>query len=129
MKVEKKDRGWKVIDDKGRAIYFGEYGVLGANEGVIYKDYDAFYKGKGNEICYIEEYGFKNDKQNACELFDFKAKERVASEIVENPYYAKRGWTRNKLIKLCKGDKELATDIFESCEWTSPETLLNEREE
>lgn len=127
IKIEHKDRGWKVIDEKGEITYIGEYGIAGASEGVIYKDYDAFESGNG--VCYIEEYGFENKQQNDYELFEFSAKEKAASNILNNPYQAKKGYTRQDFLDLCEGNVEDAEMLFECCEWTSPETVLAEWDE
>lgn len=128
MKIEHKDRGWKIIQDNGEIVYLGEYGVLGANEGVIYKDYDAFYNGDENEVCYINEYGFDNEEENAYELFEFEKKEMCSSDLVNNSYQARTGYTRKDIVEMCNGDTKLAEIVFEECEWTCPETILDEME-
>lgn len=102
MKIEKVyPAGWKMeMDDE--VIYFGEYGQFGCycNDGVVYKDRQAFETGKG--VCYIPEYGFDNDDENSGPLFEFSAKEYVASELEENSYTAMEGYTRADLETLCK---------------------------
>ena len=125
MKIEKvkNGRGWKVQTET-ETTYFGEYGVEGCCEGVIYKDYDAFESGEG--VCYINEYGFENEEENAYELFEFEKKELCASELIKNPYQSKTGYTRQDFLDMCNGDIEMATSLFYECEWTCPETILDQ---
>ena len=103
MKIEKVyPAGWKMeMDDE--TIYFGEYGRFGCycNDGVVYKDEEAFKTGEG--VCYINEYGFDNNEENAGRLFEFNAKEAVASGLENNSYTATEGWTRKDLEDLCAG--------------------------
>lgn len=124
MKIEhvKNGYGWRVIDDQGNITYFGEY----VYQGVIYKDYDAYKSGNG--VCYIDEYGFENEEQNMNELFEFAAKKGVASELVDNPYFAKKGYTRKDIIEVCEGDEKEADFIFETIDWQSPESIYDEIE-
>lgn len=126
MKIEKVyPAGWKMeMDDE--VIYFGEYGQFGCycNDGVVYKDRQAFDSGKG--VCYIPEYGFDNDDENSGPLFEFSAKEYVASELEENSYTAMEGYTRADLEALCKDTNFDAEDFFEHLDWMCPETLMNE---
>lgn len=126
MKIEKvHPAGWKMVTDEG-TIYFGEYGQFGCycNDGVIYKDEGAFKTGKG--VCYIPEYGFDNDDENGGSLFEFYAKEAVASELEGNSYTATEGYTRADLEALCEGTKYDAEDLFDHLDWMSPETLIDE---
>ena len=91
MKIEKVyPAGWK-METGNETYYFGEYGKFGCycNEGVIYKDDNAFKTGNG--VCYIPEYGFENARENAGWLFEFSAKEAVASELEGNSYVATEG--------------------------------------
>lgn len=130
IKIEhvKNGFGYKVIQNNKVIGYYGEYSQLGACEGVIYKDYDAYKSGQG--ICYINEYGFDNSEQNAGELFEFSAKQ-IATEngVVDNPYYADSGYTRQSILDLTGGDQSLADQLFDSAEWQAIETLLDEWEE
>ena len=126
MKIEKVyPAGWKLVTDD-ETYYFGEYGRFGCynNEGVVYKDEEAFKTGVG--VCYINEYGFDNDDENSIALFEFNAKEAVASTIEENGYVATSGYTRQDLIDLCNGDEAMAEDLFDHLDWMFPETLWNE---
>ena len=126
MKIEKVyPAGWKMETDEG-TYYFGEYGKFGCycNEGVVYKNQEAFDTGKG--VCYINEYGFDNKDENSGPLFEFEVKEYVASELEGNSYIATEGWTRADLEALCKGTGYDAEDLFAHLDWMSPETLMNE---
>lgn len=126
MKIEKVyPAGWKMeMDDE--TIYFGEYGRFGCycNDGVVYKDEEAFKTGEG--VCYINEYGFDNNEENAGRLFEFNAKEAVASGLENNSYTATEGWTRKDLEDLCAGTSIDVTDLFDHLDWMSPETLVDE---
>ena len=124
MKIIKADvAGWLVITDSGR-YYVGEYVHLGCNDGVIYKNEKAFESSDG--VCYIPEYDFVNSEQNAGELFEFSAKQAVAEDILNNPYVANSGYTREDFIKLVDGTKYSDAELFDNCEWQHPETLLDE---
>lgn len=126
MKIEKVyPAGWKMeMDDE--TIYFGEYGRFGCycNDGVVYKDEEAFRTGKG--ICYVNEYGFDNRDENSGRLFEFNAKEAVASGLEDNSYVTTVGYTRRYLEMLCEGTSIDVTDLFEHLDWMSPETLVDE---
>ena len=129
MKIEKVyPAGWKMETDN-EIIYFGEYGRFGCycNDGVIYKDEQAFESGNG--VCYINEYGFDNEDENSGLLFEFAAKEAVASGLEGNSYIATNGYTREDLINLCDGDEGMAKELFDHLDWMSPETLISEWED
>lgn len=126
MKIEKVyPAGWKMETDD-ETYYFGEYGRFGCycNDGVVYKDEHAFETGEG--VCYINEYGFDNNDENFGPLFEFCAKESVASDLEGNSYIASEGWTRADLEALCEDTKYNAADLFDHLDWMSPETLMNE---
>lgn len=126
MKIEKVyPAGWK-METGEETIYFGEYGSFGCycNSGVVYKDKEAFETGVG--VCYINEYGFDNNDENFGRLFEFGAKEAVASELEDNSYTATEGWTRADLEELCEGTNYDAADLFDHLDWMSPETLMVE---
>lgn len=126
MKIEKVyPAGWK-METEDKTYYFGEYGKFGCycNDGVVYKDRQAFETGKG--VCYINEYGFENAKENAGWLFAFSAKKAVASELEGNSYVAISGWTRADLEDLCDGTGYDVEDFFNHLDWMSPETLIDE---
>ena len=126
MKIEKVyPAGWKMETDDG-TYYFGEYGKFGCycNDGVVYKDREAFESGEG--VCYIPEYGFENESENMGPLFEFDAKENVASELEGNSYIGISGYTREDLEDLCRGTNFDAEDFFNHLDWMYPETLINE---
>lgn len=126
MKIEKVyPAGWKMETDDN-TYYFGEYGKFGCycNDGVVYKDRKAFETGNG--VCYISEYGFDNKDENLGALFEFAAKEYVASELEGNSYVATSGYTRADLEALCEGTQYDAEDLFDHLDWMFPETLLDE---
>lgn len=128
MKIEKVyPAGWKMETDD-ETYYFGEYGKFGCygNDGVVYKDNEAFDTGEG--VCYIPEYGFENESENAGPLFEFDVKEAVASELEGNSYVATEGYTRADLEDLCRGTGYDVTDLFDHLDWMCPETLLDEWE-
>lgn len=128
MKIEKVyPAGWKVTDNNNDITYVGEYGQFGCycNEGVVYKDREAFDSGVG--VCYIPEYDFDNSDENGSELFEFCAKQANASDIVDNHYTSEYGYTRHALEILC-GDNIDVRELFEHLDWMSPETLIDEWE-
>lgn len=126
MKIEKVyPAGWKMETDD-ETIYFGEYGKFGCycNDGVVYKNQEAFDTGKG--VCYISEHGFENSDENMGPLFEFEAKEYVASGLEGNSYIATEGYTRADLEALCEGTNYNAEDLFDHLDWMYPETLIDE---
>lgn len=123
LKITKADAGWKV-ETEDETYYVGEYGTYGCCEGVIYLDHKAFESGEG--VCYVNEYGFDNCEQNEGELFEFSAKAAAAEEIACNPYVTTGGYTRKDFEDLVEGTKYSAEELFQSCEWAAPETVLNE---
>lgn len=126
MKIEKVyPAGWKMETDD-ETYYFGEYGRFGCycNDGVVYKDEHAFETGEG--VCYIPEYGFDNVKDNSGPLFEFYAKEAVASELEGNSYVSVAGYAREDLEDLCRGTGYDVEDFFNHLDWMHPETLMDE---
>ena len=126
MKIKKVyPAGWKVETEE-ETYHFGEYGKFGCycNEGVVYKNREAFETGDG--VCYIPEYGFDNKDENNGPLFEFSAKEAVASDLIGNRYVATDGYTRADLDMLCKGTGYDAEELFDHLDWMSPETLMDE---
>lgn len=126
MKIEKVyPAGWK-METNDETYYFGEYGKFGCycNEGVVYKDENAFETGEG--VCYIPEYGFENNDENSGPLFEFSAKEAVASELEGNSYVAIQGYTREDLEDLCRGTGYDVEDLFDHLDWMYPDTLIDE---
>lgn len=80
----------------------------------------------GVGICYIPEYGFENLEENQSELFEFSAKEAVASQLENNSYIATEGYTRADLEHLCKGTDYDVEDFFNHLDWAFPETMMEE---
>ena len=123
MKIEKVyPAGWK-METPDETYYFGEYGRFGCNcnDGVIYKDDEAFETGEG--VCYVPEFEFENADENP---FEFEIKECIASEIADNPYVAIQGYTRQDFIELCDGNAKLAQELYDHVDWQHPETLWDE---
>lgn len=123
MKIEKVyPAGWKMVTPN-ETYYFGEYGQFGCycNNGVVYKNDEAFETGEG--VCYIPEFGFENADENP---FEFDAKERISTEVEDNPYVAIQGYTRQDFVEMCGGNVIFATDLYEHVDWQHPETLLDE---
>ena len=82
MKIVKVNpAGWK-METEDETFYFGEYGKFGCycNEGVVYKDEEAFKTGNG--VCYINEYGFDNPDENSTSLFELLQEGTEKSEII-----------------------------------------------
>ena len=126
MKIEKVyPAGWK-METNDETYYFGEYGRFGCycNEGVVYKDENAFETGEG--VCYIPEYDFDNVDENTTTLFEFYAKKAVASELEGNSYVATYGFTREDLEDLCRGTGYDVVDFYHHLDWMHPETLMDE---
>jgi hypothetical protein len=44
------------------------------------------------------------------------------------PELTDRVYTRNDILKICKGNEELATDLFNELDWQHPESLLEDWE-
>ena len=123
MKIEKVyPAGWK-METEDKTYYFGEYGKFGCyqNEGVVYKNRQAFETGKG--VCYIPEYGFENADENP---FEFYQKAAIALGLEENSYIATEGYTREDLEWMCGETNFNAEELFEHLDWMYPETLVNE---
>lgn len=79
--------------------------VQGFNFGFIYKDYEEYLKG--DTVCYIGE---------------FATEKNVLTEEEANQV----GYTRFQLEALC-APYGLDTDyLFETLDWQSPETLVDE---
>ena len=124
MKIEKVyPAGWKFITDD-ETYYFGEYGQFGCymNNGVVYKDRHAFETGEG--VCYINEYGFEESDA----LDHLSDKQSLGAELVNNPYVAISGYTRQDLLDICCGNERLAEDLFDHLDWMAPEALFDEWE-
>ena len=103
------------METGNETYYFGEYGSFGCycNDGVVYKDRQAFESGKG--VCYIPEYGFDNENENVAPL-----------ELEGNSYMATDGYTKEDLESLCRGTGFDVEDFFNHLDWMYPETLMDE---
>lgn len=85
-----------------------EYVQLGANFGTIYKNFEAF-NNKTTEICYVPELT-EDDEEESYTYQDFID---LAKGTFEN--------------LGVNGDVEkMAKLLFDSCEWQSPETIIDE---
>lgn len=90
---------------KGRIYYLkGE-----ADEGIAYKDYDAF-KNYPDKICYIPEYA---------------GEEKIEGSLAV-PSTSEDCYTHNMLLELCEGNENLCLNLFYSLDWCYPETKLAE---
>lgn len=106
------NRGKKEKGKDGQYLFSSEYCVNGGSDGLIYKNSVAFhepwrYKDK-NEIVYIPEYGFPENKSECVPADELKA------------YY-----TRQDLIDLTNSEV-LAAELFDELTWQQPDTLWNE---
>lgn len=104
--------GKKENGKDGQYLYSSEYCVNGGCGGFIYKNSVAFYepwryRGK-NEIVYIPEYGFPENKSK-----------RVPTDELQ-AYYA-----RQDIVNLTNSE-ELAAELFDELAWQHPDTLWNE---
>ena len=134
IKIQKvSPAGWKVTEDD-TVIYFGEFGRFGCyqNDGVVYKDREAFETGTG--MCYISEYSFDSVETLENEKFyNFKHPEEIPEEfkytILKNPHWGVSGETRESLEDLCQDSNYDVEDLFDHLDWMCAETLVNESEE
>lgn len=134
IKIQKVEpAGWKVTEDN-TIIYFGEFGRFGCyqNEGVVYKDREAFEKGEG--VCYISEYSFDGIEFSGEErYYKFNHPEKIPNkfkyEILKNPHWGLSGDTRESLETLCQDSNYDIEDLFNHLDWMCAETLINESEE
>ncbi len=106
------NRGKKEKGKDGLYLYSGEYCENGGIGGFIYKNSVAFhepwrYKDK-NEIVYIPEYGFPDNKS-----------ERVPASELQAQYI------RQDIVNLTNSE-ELAAELFDEISWQHPENLWNE---
>lgn len=108
------------IDGTKKKAYVGE----NSGEGVIYKDYKAFESSEG--ICYIPEYGFRNESE-----FDHQRYGDLENKLIG---FEEDGYTRNMLEKIVEehnketGDTLSSESLFEILEWAFPESYLDDRE-
>ena len=135
MEKIEKDCG-SIINENGKII---NYEGGNTDNGVVFKDYEAFKSGKG--ICYISEYGLE-DLQ--LDLTDLQARYEN-SDMTEEQYEEERaflletaGETRQSIIDQVRdafGDDYLLTDeqveyfaedVFELADWACIATYLAE---
>ena len=106
----KKDYGTLILKDGKPYNYEGG----NTDNGVVYKDYEAFRTGVG--VCYISEYGLEEMDEN---LVDLEAR-YANSDMTDDEYWAERerilsvaGETRQTIIDQVReafGDDYLMTD-------------------
>lgn len=93
------------IEAEGRSYF-----LKGSTDnGLVYKDYDAF-ENHPDKVCYVPEY---------------------ADEVKIGEHYAtvadpESCYTKSMLLELCGGNERLCRCLFDSLDWTYPETLLDE---
>jgi hypothetical protein len=133
MERIEKDYGYMLKDKTGVTYYHGG----STDNGVVYKDYEAFKSGVG--ICYISEYGLEDLEDKLDELGQRKqfltGEEYLAerAEILEHC-----GETRQSIIDQVRdafGDDYMltdeqveyfASDVFQLADWASIATYLAE---
>lgn len=86
-----------------------EYCELGVNHGYIYKNTEAFEQ-KLDEVCYVPEYTVNDDVSEGYNYQDFLD---LAKET-----FGEFGFKGNI--------EKFAEVLFNSCEWQSPETLIED---
>ena len=79
------------------------------DEGYVYKDYDAF-ENHPDKVCYVPEY----------------ADEVEIGEFSGVPADSRNCYTKTMLLALCEGNEELCGSLFESLDWSYPETKLED---
>ena len=133
MERIEKDYGYMLKDKTGVTYYHGG----STDNGVVYKDYEAFKSGVG--ICYISEYGLEDLEDKLSELDQRKqfltGEEYLAerAEILEHC-----GETRQSIIDQVRDafgddymltDKQVeyfASDVFQLADWAYISTYLAE---
>lgn len=130
-----KDYGTLILKDGKPYNYEGG----NTDQGVVYKDYEAFRTGVG--VCYISEYGLEEMEEN---LVDLEAR-YANSDMTDEEYWADRerilavaGETRQSIIDQVReafGDDYLMTDeqvayfaedVFGLADWAYICTYLSE---
>jgi hypothetical protein len=128
MKIIKANpAGWKV-ETSDNTFYIGEFGRFGCygNDGVIYKDEEAFKKGEG--VCYVSEHAFYTVQEDDMSEFEFLINKLKEKKIYVT-HVALEGHTKEDLELLCKDINYDVQDLFNHLDWMYPETLINEMEE
>ena len=133
MERIEKDYGYMLKDKTGVTYYHGG----STDNGVVYKDYEAFKSGVG--ICYISEYGLEDLEDKLSELDQRK------QFLTGEEYFAERaeilehcGETRQSIIDQVRqafGDDYMLTDeqvdyfardVFGLADWACIATYLTE---
>ena len=129
MEKIEKDCGCVVIH-KGRIV---DYEGGATDNGVVFKDYEAFKTGKG--ICYISEYGLQELHQKLADLEFLPDKD---CEEEREKIFAECGETRQSIIDQVRdafGDDYMltdeqveyfASDVFQLADWAYITTYLAE---
>lgn len=116
-KVEVYPAGFKVYDDNDNLIgYEGNH----CGEGFVYKNEDAF-KNNPDEICYIHEYGFR-DNADFVSVEDAKKEGETHKTIVEQVMDA---WGEEYMLTDEQAEY-FAEDVFGLAEWACIDTYLAE---
>lgn len=133
MERIEKDYGYMLKDKTGVTYYHGG----STDNGVVYKDYEAFKTGVG--ICYISEYGLEDLEEKLGELDQrkqFLSGEEYLAERAEILEHC--GETRQSIIEQVRdafGDDYMltdeqveyfASDVFQLADWACIATYLAE---
>ena len=133
MERIEKDYGYMLKDKTGVTYYHGG----STDNGVVYKDYEAFKTGVG--ICYISEYGLEDLEEKLGELDQrkqFLSGEEYLAERAEILEHC--GETRQSIIDQVRdafGDDYMltdeqveyfASDVFQLADWACIATYLAE---
>ena len=133
MERIEKDYGYMLKDKTGVTYYHGG----STDNGVVYKDYEAFKSGVG--ICYISEYGLEDLEEKLGELDQrkqFLSGEEYLAERAEILEHC--GETRQSIIDQVRDafgndymltDEQVeyfASDVFQLADWACIATYLAE---
>ena len=133
MERIEKDYGYMLKDKTGVTYYHGG----STDNGVVYKDYEAFKTGVG--ICYISEYGLEDLEEKLGELDQrkqFLSGEEYLAERAEILEHC--GETRQSIIEQVRDafgndymltDEQVeyfASDVFQLADWACIATYLAE---
>lgn len=119
--IKKVTYGYLLKDKKNNLIYLGEH----TNQGIVYKDYDAYKNGTG--ICYIPEYGFEKDysyfEAEDTEIGSY-TKEGIYEEVID---MLNQDNYRNFFKKIPdKLVKEISDYLFDTVDWQHITSLAYE---
>lgn len=126
-----KDFGYMLKDKTGVTYYHGG----STDNGVVYKDYEAFKSGVG--ICYISEYGLE-DLEDKLEQLETRSQFLSGEEYLaeRNKILEECGETRQSIIDQVRdafGDNYMltdeqveyfASDVFQLADWAYISTYL-----